>query len=112
MTTPTTQALRLAVVGALSLALAGCGVGSGLVGVHDAPAQVTTTAPVAADTAQSIATRVLGKAAEAAAAKPADAQELRTEALTGSALAVANAASRLETGTTVTPAPLTRTAPP
>ena len=112
MTSPTRQGLRLAVVGALSLALTGCGVGSGLVGVHDAPAQVTTTAPIAADTAESIAARVLGKVAEAAAAKPADAQKLRTEALTGSALAVANAASRLESGAAATPAPLTRTEPP
>ena len=65
MTRPTTTSLRVAVVGALSLALAGCGAGSGLVGVHDAPAQVTTTAPISADTAETIATRVLAKAAEA-----------------------------------------------
>jgi hypothetical protein len=103
---------RLAAVAALALALAGCGAGPGLVGVHDAPAQVTTTAPISPDTAESIATRVLAKAAEAAAAKPADAQQLRTEALTGSALAVANAASRLESGAATPPAPLTRTDPP
>jgi hypothetical protein len=103
---------RLAAVAALALALAGCGAGPGLVGVHDAPAQVTTTAPISPDTAETIATRVLAKAAEAAAAKPADAQRLRTEALTGSALAVANAASRLESGAATPPAPLTRTDPP
>jgi hypothetical protein len=103
---------RFALVGALSLALAGCGAGSGLVGVHDAPTQATTTAPISAQTAEHIATRVLAKAAEASAAKPADAQALRTEALTGSALAVANAASRLETDAPATPAPLTRAEPP
>ena len=109
MSRSTTQ---LAAVAALSLALAGCGVGTGLAGVHDAPAQVTTTAPISPDTAQAIAARVLAKAAEAAAAKPADAQKLRTEALTGSALAVANAASRLESGAAAAPTPLTRTEPP
>ena len=109
MSRTTTQ---LAAVAALSLALAGCGVGGGLVGVHDAPAQVTTTAPISPETAQSIAARVLAKAAEAAAAQPAEAQELRTEALTGSALAVANAASRLESGAAAAPTPLTRTEPP
>jgi hypothetical protein len=102
----------VAAVATLALALAGCSAGPGLVGVHDAPAQVTTTAPISPDTAESIATRVLAKAAEAAAAKPADAQQLRTEALTGSALAVANAASRLESGAATPPAPLTRTDPP
>ena len=106
------SATQLAAVAALSLALAGCGVGTGLAGVHDAPAQVTTTAPISPDTAQAIAARVLAKAAEAAAAKPADAQKLRTEALTGSALAVANAASRLESGAAAAPTPLTRTEPP
>lgn len=113
MTSPTPRA-RLAGVGALTVALAlsGCGVSTGLVGVHDAPTQVTTTAPISAETAEAVATRVLAKADEAAAAKPADAQKLRTEALTGSALAVANAASRLETGAAAAPAPLTRTEPP
>ena len=103
---------RIALVGALSLALAGCGAGSGLVGVHDAPAQVTTTAPISAQSAEAVATRVLAKAAEASAAKPAEAEALRTEALTGGALAVANAASRLETGAPATIAPLTRAEPP
>ena len=103
---------RIALVGALSLALAGCGAGSGLVGVHDAPSQVTTTAPISAQSAEAIATRVLAKAAEANAAKSADAEALRAEALTGSALAVANAASRLQTGAPATTAPLIRTEPP
>jgi hypothetical protein len=109
MTGPTT---RLALVGALSLVLAGCGAGSGLVGVHDAPSQVTTTAPISAQSAEAIATRVLAKAAEASAAKPADAEALRAEALTGGALAVANAASRLETDAPAATAPLTRAEPP
>jgi hypothetical protein len=103
---------RIALVGALSLALAGCGAGSGLVGVHDAPSQVTTTAPISAESAEAVATRVLAQAAEASAAKPADAEALRVEALTGSALAVANAASRLQTGASAASVPLTRAEPP
>ena len=39
-------------------------------GVHDAPSQVTTTAPISAQSAEAIATRVLAKAADASAAKP------------------------------------------
>ncbi|MEO6411128.1 MAG: hypothetical protein ABIO48_00955 [Pedococcus sp.] len=109
-TTRTTT--RIALVGALGLALAGCGAGTGLVGVHDAPSQVTTTAAISSESAEDIATRVLAKAAEASAAKPADAEALRTEALTGSALAVANAASRLQTGAPAPTAPLTRSEPP
>ena len=103
---------RIALVGALSLALAGCGAGPGLAGIHDAPSQVTTTAPISADTAETIATRVLAQAAEASAAKPEEAEALRVEALTGSALAVANAASRLETDAPAPTAPLTRAEPP
>jgi hypothetical protein len=104
--------IRVALVGALSLALTGCGAGSGLVGVHDAPSQVTTVAPISAQSAEAIATRVLAKAADASAAKPADAAPLRADALTGSALAVANAASRLQTGAVATEPPLKRTEPP
>jgi hypothetical protein len=104
---------RAAVIGALTLtvALAGCGAGSSLVGVHDAPSQVTTAAPISAQSAEAIATRVLAKAADASAAKPAEAEALRAQALTGSALAVANAASRLESGASAV-SPLTRTEPP
>lgn len=107
---------RAALVGALgvtlSLVLAGCGAGSSLVGVHDAPKQAAATAPISAQSAEAIASRVLTKAADAGAAKPADAATLRAEALTGSALAVANAASRLQTGATPTAAPMRRTEPP
>ncbi|MGA8980511.1 MAG: hypothetical protein WB473_15485 [Pedococcus sp.] len=103
------------VAGALALALSGCGAGSTLVGVNDAaPAQVTTVAPIDAEVAEKIAERVLAKVDEAAAAPADQAQALREEALTGSALAVATAASKLEAGPApaATAAPLTRTEPP
>jgi hypothetical protein len=102
----------VAAAGAAALALAACGAGSGLVGVHDAPAQVTTTAPISSQNAGAIATRVLAKAADAKAAKPSDAAPLRAEALTGTALAVADAASRLQTPATATAPPLKRPEPP
>lgn len=101
--------------GALALVLSGCGAGSALVGVNDAaPAQVTTTAPIDARSAQKIAERVMARADDAAAAPAREAASLREEALTGSALAVAAAASKLETGPSPTApsAPLTRSESP
>ncbi|NYG07840.1 hypothetical protein BJ986_002327 [Phycicoccus badiiscoriae] len=103
---------RVAVIGALALALSGCGAGATLAGLHDAPSQVTTVAPISAQSAEAIATRVLAKAAAASADTSADAGTLRAQALTGSALAVANAASRLQTGVPSATTPLVRTAPP
>jgi len=107
-----TRTTRLLVALGLGATLAGCGGGTALVGVHDAPAQVTTTAPIAPDTAEQIATRVLGKADEAARATGSEAQGLREAALTGTALDVADAAARLETGTPAQPTPITRSEPP
>jgi hypothetical protein len=107
----TAALLRLATVTILAAALTGCA-GGALVGVHDAPSQVSTTAPIAPQRAQAIAARVLDKADQAAAAGPAEAKALRAEALTGGALAVADAASRLEAQAPRTTAPLTRTDPP
>ena len=112
MKRPTTPVIA---AGVLALTLAGCGTGSTLAGVNDAaPAQVTTTAPIDAQSAQKIAERVLAAADEAAAAPAAQAQALREQALTGSALAVATAASRLQTApaTTATSLPLTRSESP
>jgi hypothetical protein len=103
---------KLVAVVTLAGALAGCGAGTALVGVHDAPPQVTTTAPIAPDTAEQIATRVLSKAEEANRAKGEEAQSLREESLTGSALAVANAAAKLETDAPAPTAPLKRSEPP
>lgn len=112
MKRPTTPVIA---AGVLALTLAGCGAGSTLTGVNDAaPAQVTTTAPIDAQSAQKIAERVLARADEAAAAPAAEARALREQALTGSALAVATAASRLQTdpAPTATSIPLTRSESP
>ena len=111
MTSPT----RYLVAGAVALALAGCGAGASLAGVGDAPSQVTTAAPIARPAAQKIAQRVLDQASQAATAPAAQAQALRTASLTGSALAVADAAAKLGPAASTKPAtstPLTRTDPP
>lgn len=96
----------LAAVAALALssaALAGCGLGDALVGVQDAPREVSDTAPVSAESAEAIATRVLTDAARAREASGAEAKRLRAKALTGAALTVSNADSRLaRVGSTAT----------
>ncbi len=109
-----TRPIHLALSAALALTVAGCGSGAALVGVHDAPPQVTTTAPFTPESAEQIAERVLTKADEAQAATAKEAEQLRAEALTGSALAVADAASRLEPGSQPKPTAgsLTRSDPP
>ena len=105
------RSVRLAGAAAVAaLALAGCG--SSVVGVHDAPAQTTTTAPITSASAQQIATRVLGKAQEASEAKGDAAVALRKEALTGTALAVATAAATSEPASTTATAPVERAEPP
>jgi hypothetical protein len=107
--TTTTKVLAAA---ALTLAVAGCGTAEAVVGLHDAPAQVTTTAPIAPDTAQQIATRVLDLADKATRATGDRAEALRKEALTGSALVVADAVARGDEGSSTSETPLTRTTPP
>lgn len=97
------------VVTAAVLSAAGC---AGLAGVHDAPRQATTVAPLAPEQAQTITSRVLAEAASAASVAPADAEAVRKRALTGSALAVAEAAAKLGTGSEQTQAPLTKSVPP
>jgi hypothetical protein len=95
-----------------ALAVAGCGTGTALVGVHKPPAQVTTTAPVTSEKAQEIAERVLAQAAEASQATGGEAASLRKQALTGGALAVANADSRLDRPATETSSPVTKPTEP
>jgi hypothetical protein len=116
--TPIARLRRLAaetrptvVVAALALTLAGCGAGSAIVGIHPAPAQVTTTAPISAQSARQIAQRVMTQVEQADAAPAAEAKDLRAKAMTGTALATANAASDLGAAHTSSQA-LTRPEPP
>jgi hypothetical protein len=104
----TTTTMRLAAAGVAALALTGCGAGSAMVGVHDAPSETTTTAPVASEAATKVAARVLADAARARAATGAEAKELRAKALTGGALTVSSADSRLAKAGSPTPEPVTK----
>ena len=96
---------------AATLALAGCGAGTALAGVHDAPAQVSNQAPISPESAQQIVERVVSRADEADKAKPETAKDLRAEAFTGAALAVAKAADQLGQPAAV-PDPVSRSEAP
>ena len=96
---------------AATLGLAGCGAGTALAGVHDAPAQVTNQAPISPESAQQVVERVITKVDEADQAKPEAAKDLRAEAFTGAALAVAKAADQLGQSAAA-PNPVSRTEAP
>jgi hypothetical protein len=108
----TSQGRAAAAVGALAVTLAGCGAGSAIVGIHHPPAQITTTAPITTQSARQIATRVMTDVQRADAAPAAQAKPLRALAMTGTALAAANAASELGGADGGTSQALTRTEPP
>lgn len=76
-------------------ALTGCGVGEAVVGVHDAPAERTDTAPLNVDGAENVASRVLDAAVAARAATGAEATKAQSAVLADAALAQAQAATRL-----------------
>src|SRR5436190_3350969 len=84
-----------AAVAAVAMTLAGCGAGSAMAGLHEAPAQVTTTAAVTTQSAREIALRVMTEVQAADSASSAEAKPLRARAMTGTALAAANAASQI-----------------
>lgn len=107
-----TLTIRVAAAATAAVALAGCGAGTALVGVHDAPAETTTTAPVAPDTAATIAARVLADAARARSATGEEAKDLRAKALTGPALTVSSADSRLAKAGSTSADPVTKPTAP
>lgn len=78
-------------------ALAGCGVGDSIVGLRDAPAERTGTAPLNVDGAEKVAARVLDAASAARGAAAAQAATSQPTVLAGAALAQAQAATRLGT---------------
>lgn len=91
-------------------ALTGCGLGSAIVGVHDAPAERNDVAPLNVDGAENVAARVLDAAAAARAAKGADATKAQPAVLAGSALSQAQAATKL--GTVAASDPLQKSSDP
>lgn len=99
MTKPTANRGRLAALALVSsLALAGCGAMTDLAGVHPAPVEKTTDAPITADLAQDIATRVLDAAVQTEGVQGAEGDTARDAALTGTALELAKARATLGAG--------------
>ncbi|MFW5468884.1 hypothetical protein ACOCJ4_02435 [Knoellia sp. CPCC 206435] len=75
--------------------LTGCGVGDSIVGLRDAPAERTDTAPLNVDGAEKVAARVLDAASAARGAAAAEAAKSQPTVLAGAALAQAQAATKL-----------------
>jgi hypothetical protein len=74
-----------------ALALSSCGLAADVAGVHAPPAENTSVAPIDADRAAAVATRVLGLAQEAEGKADAEGDTARAAALTGTALDLAKA---------------------
>jgi hypothetical protein len=91
-------------------ALTGCGLGNAVVGVHDAPAERTDTAPLNVDGAENVASRVLDAAVAARGAKGAEAAKAQGAVLADAALAQAQAATKL--GTVAASDPLQKASDP
>lgn len=76
---------------AAAIGLAGCGATDALVGLRPAPAEKTATAPLDADGATAIATRLLADAEATAKGDAAAQKAARAKVFTGDALALADA---------------------
>lgn len=87
--------IRLAVCAATAgaLVLSGCGAQEALVGLHPAPPEASSSAPLDAEGAGAIATRLLSQAEAVAAQKGKAGDAARAKVLAGDALTVANAAA-------------------
>ena len=107
-----TRAALVAAAVAATVGLTGCGLGNAMVGVHAAPPEVTTGAPLSAAGAQTIADRVLNAAAAAAKVSGADGDKQRAAVMTGSALALATAAAKLPGASEPTGQPVEKPAAP
>lgn len=87
----------------LAASLTGCGLGSSIVGLHDAPIERTDAAPLSVDGAERVAARVLDAAAAARAAKGAEAAKVQPTVLADAALAQAQAATKIGSVTATDP---------
>lgn len=106
---PTSRARSLAAgLVTAGVLLGGCGIPEKLVGITPAPSAAADGAPLDADSASAIVARVLADADAAAARKGSAGEKARKAALTGDALAVAEAAGS-QAGT---PAVLSAPEPP
>ncbi len=87
--------LTAAGVAAVALALSGCGAQEALVGLRPAPAEQSASAPLDADGATAVATRLVNQSLAVAPLKGEKGDAARAEVLAGDALTVANAAASL-----------------
>ncbi len=101
--------LRLAALACATALLGGCGVQDALVGIQPAPTESVQGAPLDADAAALIATRVLDQATAALAVKGASGDAARAAVLAGDALRLAQAG---RAATAEAAAPLTTPEPP
>lgn len=79
---------------ALPVVLGGCGIGTSLAGVHDAPAEKSDGASVSSDTAGKVADRVVTDAVGVSRTSGKAADAARSKVLSGPALREVNAAVR------------------
>ncbi|GGL41698.1 hypothetical protein H9L10_08595 [Phycicoccus endophyticus] len=93
MTRPTRRLAVLAAATGLALGAAGCGATDALVGRHAAPTERTAAAPLDAEGATAVASRLLGAAQAAATATGKKGHAARAEVLAGDALTVADTAA-------------------
>ncbi len=94
MTSSRTRAALAVSVAGLVVGVGGCGLGQAVVGVHDAPAEHVTGAPVSQPSAERITRRVLAAAASARRAEGTDGTRQRAATMTGPALAAAAVAPK------------------
>lgn len=102
----------VAVLAGATALLGGCGVDRAVVGLHEAPPEITTAAPLSQGSAQSIAERVLSAAEAARLMKGREGDKQRSAVMTGSALAMATAASKLPPAGPPTDEPVQKPTPP
>ena len=96
--TRSVRAFALVVVGiACGVSVTGCGAGHAVLGIHEAPKANTTLAPLTADHAKSILTRVFTAAQQVEATTGKAAHAAARTAYTGEGLRAANARVRLVT---------------
>lgn len=112
---PVTHVSRRTVMAAVLAvaAVGGCATArDAVVGIHPAPSEVTTVAPITVDAATTIVARVLDEATAARAKGGAAGTQARKAVMNGSALAFAEAAAKVGAPVGATAAPLTAPAEP
>jgi hypothetical protein len=98
----TTRRVGAAAVLAAALALSGCGATDALVGLHPAPAEETSAAPLDDEGATAVAARLLSAVRAAAQLEGDEGAKARAEVMSGDALTFADATAERGGGTAST----------